>query len=1115
MGLSKMTSIAQDPPWVTSRRFDAGDRDRFDRLYRRYFEYVRAMLRRLSGDEAAAEDLAQEVFLVVLAKLEGVDPEAGVRSWLFQVSRRVASHHRRKRGRERRRALASEAPAGTPSPEQQLASVEATRALVEFLDGLEPVDRALFLGAELDGVGVPRLATTLAINQNTAYSRLRSMRRKLRESTLSHRQLIPPWMALLAGGVLRGERATRWAPLLVLLLALLGFGVVGIGERWFGDGWGSGGADGIGLSAGEDGGDGLDSDGSGPDRARSGDGDADADADGLRGRFDGHFSGVVVDPDGRGVEGATVCAGRWQSMRNGNSSAPSCTTSGSDGRFRIEGVLREPHTLMAMAAGYRPGRTRALAGATVRIVLESGGVAVRGVVLDVLGGPIAEAWVAEEQPFGPSLGAVVLTDEQGAFELWAAPGSLVLAVGADGYATTFHPAFAPAEDLELRIAPSSAIAGVVVRAGTGSPVAGAHVMAGLVYRPGMYNNHGTATTTDEQGRFTVDGLQPGAYVIDVSAPDGYGRSTGEIELGIADRRDGVAIELSPGASIYGQVVTASTGEPCRDGIVASHAENLGVRREANVDGEGMVRLDGFELGTPVEVVVSCAGYQAAEFTVEPAAAPAEPHQWEVERGASVRGRVETENGEGVPGWTVTLMPGLDPEDPVWGWHPDFRDHTPRSTTTNADGFFELSAQRPGHGVLQAHGHGHPPVTEQRIEIPDDGLDDVTLVVTDSFDIRGTVVSAGKPVAGALVIVHDPAAKPSDEPWAGGAHHLRVKRLDPRGPYEAVSDERGRFALRGVPEGEYGVWVRRDAMDLPNRDIFDANLPTNDPLERLALDRDVDKLVLELPEDIGTIAGVVLDEEGAALPEAGVFVEPMSDPVLPVIAMGAPVRTDIDGRFEQTGLEPGTYRVIAYRRGGGTAMVENVALGDDVELRMAAAGRLSGTVVDASGKPVGGFDIWAAGNEITTRYYPAAGGTGAWAFDGLEAGNYVLLASANAETQEAYLPVTLAPGEQRDGIELRLGPVAAVSGRLVRKDGSPAKAVRVTAAIASGPDPRDVSFDGTDDAGRFDIEPVPPGPIIVRYYLEPAPGEEPVPHTLTKCAPEAGKTLELGTFSIED
>ena len=888
--------------------------------------------------------------------------------------------------------------------------------------------------------------------------------------------------------------------------------MVGIGQRWFGDGPGQTGPDGVGLSTdGEDNDHARDPKGLAGRRIAVGD---DGNTDPLRGRFGGHFTGVVVDPDGRGVEGATVCAGRWQSMTNLNHGAPACTTSGSEGRFRVDGVLREAHTLMAMAPGYRPGRARALAGASVRIVLESGGVAVRGVVLDVLGGPIAGAWVAEEQPLGPSLGATVMTDEQGAFELWTTRGSVVLAAGAEGYATTFHPAVAPADDLQLHIAPSSAITGIVVRQGSGAPVPGAHVMAGFIPRPGTYTNHGVTTVTDEQGRFAVEGLQPGAYMVDVSAADGFGRSGGEFELGIADRRDDLIIELSPGGSIVGQVVVESTGEPCRDGIVASHADSLHVTREGPVDGEGMARLDGFELGTSVRVVVSCVGYQAAEFTVEPAAAQAEPHRWEVEPGASVRGRVETEQGEGIPGWTVTLLPGLDPGKPVDAWSPDFLDRTPLSTTTNADGYFELTAQRAGPGALRAHGPGHLSIPEQRVEIPEAGLDDVVLVVSPSFEVSGMVVSAGKPVAQALVLLFDPKSRPTIEPWTPGHMHLRIPRLDPGGPYEAVTDDHGRFHMQAVAAGDYGAWARRDAMDLPDRDVFNPNLPTGEPLEQLTLTRDVDNLVLELPRDAGTIAGVVLDEEGATLPEAGVFVEPMSDPILPVTAMGAAVRTDINGHFEESGLEPGTYRVIAHRRGGGTAMVENVAPGDDVELRMPAVARLSGTVVDESGKPVETFFIVAIGTELTERGYPAAGAGGVWEIDGLEPGGYTLLASANGETREAYLPVTLAPGEHRDGIELRLGPVASVSGRLVRKDGTPVQAWRMTAALASDPEGREVTNLGPiDPSGRFTLTPVPAEPILLRYYLEPKPGQDPEPHVLTTCTPKAGETLELGTLQV--
>jgi RNA polymerase sigma factor (sigma-70 family) len=63
------------------------DRRAFEQLVRRHQGLVRAQLRRLlHGDEAAADDLAQEVFLLAWRKLGQFRGEARFSTWLYQIA---------------------------------------------------------------------------------------------------------------------------------------------------------------------------------------------------------------------------------------------------------------------------------------------------------------------------------------------------------------------------------------------------------------------------------------------------------------------------------------------------------------------------------------------------------------------------------------------------------------------------------------------------------------------------------------------------------------------------------------------------------------------------------------------------------------------------------------------------------------------------------------------------------------------------------------------------------------------------------------------------------------------------------------------------------------------
>jgi RNA polymerase sigma-70 factor (ECF subfamily) len=137
--------------------------------------YVMRTLRRLGVAPADLEDLAHDVFLAVHQRLSSYDPARALRPWLFGFAFRVASHYRRKAGRET--ALEVERVADATDGPDALLEKEARRQLV--LAGLAAIElsrRAVFVLHELDGVTCDEIARTLEIPLGTTYSRLRLAR---------------------------------------------------------------------------------------------------------------------------------------------------------------------------------------------------------------------------------------------------------------------------------------------------------------------------------------------------------------------------------------------------------------------------------------------------------------------------------------------------------------------------------------------------------------------------------------------------------------------------------------------------------------------------------------------------------------------------------------------------------------------------------------------------------------------------------------------------------------------------------------------------------------------------------------------------------------------------
>jgi RNA polymerase sigma-70 factor, ECF subfamily len=152
----------------------------FHEVYRQYFDFVWSSARRFGVPPDAIDDFVQEVFIVVHAKLAGLERPEALRSWIYGVVRRMASEYRRA---QRTRVAAGilvgsygESVSPQPTPLEQLNTNADLALLVSLLDELDEPKREVFALVEVDELTVPEAAEVLEIPLNTAYSRLRAAR---------------------------------------------------------------------------------------------------------------------------------------------------------------------------------------------------------------------------------------------------------------------------------------------------------------------------------------------------------------------------------------------------------------------------------------------------------------------------------------------------------------------------------------------------------------------------------------------------------------------------------------------------------------------------------------------------------------------------------------------------------------------------------------------------------------------------------------------------------------------------------------------------------------------------------------------------------------------------
>lgn len=160
-------------------------------IYEQHFDLVWSAARQLGIEPSALDDVVQEVFVVIHARLGSVQRVESLRSWVYGVARRVVSSYRR----TQRTRIASgdryaevadwiEPLPRTPQDLTELA--ERQRLLLTILNELDPIKREVFVLSEIEGFTMPEIAEALEVPLNTAYSRLRLARQAFQQSLSRH-----------------------------------------------------------------------------------------------------------------------------------------------------------------------------------------------------------------------------------------------------------------------------------------------------------------------------------------------------------------------------------------------------------------------------------------------------------------------------------------------------------------------------------------------------------------------------------------------------------------------------------------------------------------------------------------------------------------------------------------------------------------------------------------------------------------------------------------------------------------------------------------------------------------------------------------------------------------
>lgn len=163
-------------------------------LYREERDFIRRFVGRLGVSRADAEDVAQEVFVLLYARFHGLERGARLRFWLRSVAMHIARNHRRgvlRRSaglwrREDRVDLDTLIDTEQHAPDEFSVQREEQRLLAGAIARLDQRKREIYVRSELEQQSAREIAEVLQLSPNTVSSRLRAARRHVSRILRAH-----------------------------------------------------------------------------------------------------------------------------------------------------------------------------------------------------------------------------------------------------------------------------------------------------------------------------------------------------------------------------------------------------------------------------------------------------------------------------------------------------------------------------------------------------------------------------------------------------------------------------------------------------------------------------------------------------------------------------------------------------------------------------------------------------------------------------------------------------------------------------------------------------------------------------------------------------------------
>lgn len=531
------------------------------------------------------------------------------------------------------------------------------------------------------------------------------------------------------------------------------------------------------------------------------------------------YQGRVDDEHGRPIAGARVIVVAIPGQRAERVDKQEVRTN-ARGEYRIDTLIPGlRYFVEAWAEGYAPmGAFPSQLEQTTQkdFTLPRSG-RLEGRILDAVTGegiPKAEVTAVVGGPHRMSPLSTV-TDATGAYAFpHAVPGPLLLfSATAPGYAAR-DSIRVPGVDgvavvggetvtLDWELATGARVAGHV-RDARGRPLS--YVTVALVpSRAGMQGE--SSAITKDDGSYTFEGVRPGRYELRTTAP-GYAPITDDatVRIEVADENEVIErdITLQEGAFLTG-VVRAPDGMP-QPGAVVTVATSAGSKFQNRVrdllavtDGSGTYRLPGVPPGVSVHLLAQHDAWSTTP-SEDLVLSPGERRTLDVtlSGGSTIDGSVV--DARGIPVVGARIRWGHVEEADRGRLRDSFRSDEflgQRVLRSDESGHFRIENLQAGLTLIKVEKEGYADWYRKDLVAPvEPTVMSVQAELVGAMTIRGRVLSTqgDQPIRDAYVyaVERDADQSPDDDPG-------HVKAL-----VSAQTDDRGEFALPGLPPGTYRV-----------------------------------------------------------------------------------------------------------------------------------------------------------------------------------------------------------------------------------------------------------------------------------------------------------------------